>query len=158
MSGGLRFLKIAAGQNHTCGITTAGRAYCWGASGTLGSGSGSGALVPVAVNSVLTFTDITAGLGHSCGVATGGNAYCWGSNLLGVLGDATIADGLVVTSPTLVNSPETLVSINAGDLFTCGVSTTGKTYCWGDARVAKITVTVRPPLAVSGGLTFRTSR
>src|SRR5205823_10789197 len=34
--------QLSTGQNHTCAVTTAGRAYCWGsdANGQLGNGAG----------------------------------------------------------------------------------------------------------------------
>jgi alpha-tubulin suppressor-like RCC1 family protein len=38
--GGLYFRQLSAGQVHTCGTTPADVAYCWGASGTAGSGDG----------------------------------------------------------------------------------------------------------------------
>jgi alpha-tubulin suppressor-like RCC1 family protein len=35
----LRFASLASGQFHTCGLTAAGEAYCWGARALLGDGS-----------------------------------------------------------------------------------------------------------------------
>jgi hypothetical protein len=37
VAGGLSFRQISAGQYHTCGVTTANRAYCWGAGTTTAS-------------------------------------------------------------------------------------------------------------------------
>jgi alpha-tubulin suppressor-like RCC1 family protein len=41
VEGNLRFTRLSAGDGHTCGITTVGRAYCWGFNelGQLGDGS-----------------------------------------------------------------------------------------------------------------------
>lgn len=43
VAGGLTFVSLGAGNNHTCGVTTAGDPYCWGAGlfGQLGTGSSS---------------------------------------------------------------------------------------------------------------------
>src|SRR5437773_11781124 len=73
---------IAAGQWHTCGLTTDGAAYCWGrgASGQLGNGSTTDSPNPVAVSGGLTFSALTTGNDHTCGLTTSGAAYCWGSN------------------------------------------------------------------------------
>jgi len=49
--GGLAFKELSAGFYHTCGLTTAGAAYCWGygVDGRLGNGIGDHQLTPVAV-------------------------------------------------------------------------------------------------------------
>jgi len=51
VAGGLSFVSISGGLYFTCGITTAGDAYCWGAnySGQLGNGSLSDSNQPVKV-------------------------------------------------------------------------------------------------------------
>jgi alpha-tubulin suppressor-like RCC1 family protein len=51
VTGGLKFLQVSARSNHTCGITTDYRAYCWGLNdeGQLGDGTKNGSLSPVKV-------------------------------------------------------------------------------------------------------------
>jgi alpha-tubulin suppressor-like RCC1 family protein len=55
--GGLSFEVLAAGVDHTCGITTGGAAYCWGAngSGQLGTGTFTPSPVPAPVAGGITF-------------------------------------------------------------------------------------------------------
>jgi alpha-tubulin suppressor-like RCC1 family protein len=92
VAGGLRFRQVSAGENfHTCGVTTANVAYCWGRnfSGLLGDGTTANHPTPVAVAGGLRFRQVSAGSVHTCGVATGNRAFCWGNNLLGQLGDGT---------------------------------------------------------------------
>ena len=49
VTGGLSFAAVSAGENHTCGITTGRRAYCWGGGRVLGNGSFEPSSTPVAV-------------------------------------------------------------------------------------------------------------
>jgi alpha-tubulin suppressor-like RCC1 family protein len=49
VAGGLLFSGVGTGLAHSCGVTTAARAYCWGAAGLLGDGSSTPTSTPVAV-------------------------------------------------------------------------------------------------------------
>jgi hypothetical protein len=50
VAGGLLFSRVVTGDAHSCGVTTAARAYCWGAdNGQLGDGSSTSTSTPVAV-------------------------------------------------------------------------------------------------------------
>ncbi|NBX47349.1 MAG: hypothetical protein EBT22_09215 [Chloroflexi bacterium] len=71
VSGGLTFTTIAAGNAHTCGLTSTGIAYCWGRGnvGQLGDGTTTDHNVPTAVSGGHTFSTITAGYAHTCGTA-----------------------------------------------------------------------------------------
>ena len=86
VGGGSTFTKISAGAKHTCAITAAGAAYCWGSDDADQTG-GVGSASPAAVPGGIVFKSIAAGQRHSCGLATDGEAYCWGSNIFGALGN-----------------------------------------------------------------------
>lgn len=75
---------ITAGDLHTCAVTTAGAARCWGRI-DFGQASPPGDLGTVTV--------ITAGGFHTCAVTTAGSARCWGSN---GSGQASPPAGLVI--------------------------------------------------------------
>ncbi len=51
VSGGRTYMALVAGNVHTCGLATGGRAYCWGYNqfGQLGDGTSTKRTVPVAV-------------------------------------------------------------------------------------------------------------
>jgi len=85
------FLAITAGGLHSCGITTAGAAYCWGFNGfgQLGDGTQVERHSPVAVSGGFTFSVLSAGGYHTCGLTTTLDALCWGNNNFGSLGNGT---------------------------------------------------------------------
>ncbi len=137
----LRFSSISAETEHTCGLTTAGVAYCWGdgAAGQLGTG-GIFSFSPATVNdsfgnpNPLRFSSISAGVVHTCGLTTAGVAYCWGAGGAGRLGNTTIAQRnypISVRDSSTNPSPLRFSSISTSDEFTCGVTTDGIVYCWG---------------------------
>jgi hypothetical protein len=133
VAGGLVFASVSPGWLHTCGVTAAGQAHCWGYNGRgqLGNGDTTDAYGPVAVAGGLSFTSVDAGDLHTCGVAAGGAAYCWGSNLAGELG--TQGTGSVdERRPGLVYGGHSFASLTAGFLYTCAVARNGVGYCWGN--------------------------
>jgi alpha-tubulin suppressor-like RCC1 family protein len=128
---GVEFIQIAAGYEHTCGISRA-RAYCWGSgeNGLLGTGGTADHLTPVPVLAPrgVAFTQLVAGRGHTCGLS-GTSAYCWGFGGSGQLGNGRTADQY---TPVPVRAPRgvAFTQLAAGSDHTCGISGS-RTYCWG---------------------------
>jgi len=159
VAGGLSFAMLSAGYSHTCGVTTAGQAYCWGAneSGELGNGTvGQNTTTPALVAGGLTFASVSAGGVFTCGVTTAGAGYCWGSGGYGVLGNGGTADSDV---PVAVAGGLQLASISAGVYHTCALTTSGAAYCWGNSANGQLgtgftSLGSATPLAVAGGNTF----
>ncbi len=158
---------------HACGFTAANAAYCWGlnSTGQLGVGVASTSNCPTvtddagkqcmpaatAVSGGLAFISITVGFRHSCGLARDGKAYCWGRNTEGQLGIGA-ADAAEHSSPAAVAGGLTFSSISAGFAYTCGVTTTGQGYCWGNNNKGELGTgrneRTSVPTLVAGGLTF----
>jgi len=96
-------VSLAAGGEHSCGLTAAGAAYCWGSNsnGQLGTGTIGGTFVPAGpVSGGLTFVSLSAGGSYTCGVTPSGAIYCWGANASGQLGDGTQTDRATPTRVT----------------------------------------------------------
>jgi alpha-tubulin suppressor-like RCC1 family protein len=157
------FATISAGDSTGCGVSTAGRAYCWGMGlhGELGSGRPGDANAPGIVSSVLTFTSISVGGSHACGIATGGIAYCWGSDQFGQLGDSRLVNSTTPIPVATGAGPMVFTSISAGYRHTCGVTADGAGYCWGDNTFGQVGDGtngdgdyVDMPTPVVGGLSF----
>lgn len=88
--------SIAAGDSHTCALTSAGAVYCWGdnEAGQLGNTSAAAAQAdPLQVTGLAGVTALTAGWGHTCAIRAGG-AKCWGDNSDGQLGIGSTTNSL----------------------------------------------------------------
>jgi alpha-tubulin suppressor-like RCC1 family protein len=139
VSGEITFTAVVARAWHSCGLSTARVAFCWG-----GNILEAGPSVPTRLATDQRFTAITVGHYHDCGITTGGMAYCWGTNTDGELGNGTTKDSTV---PQPVTTDRRFISIAAGGNlfvakpgevstwgFTCGVTRDGSVLCWGDNR------------------------
>jgi alpha-tubulin suppressor-like RCC1 family protein len=163
VKGGILFRQIDAGWSHTCAVSTTNLAYCWGLGGfgQIGNGGKSQARIwPAAVGGMRSFDHVNAGGNHSCGVTMSGVGYCWGLNQDGQLGigtnigPETCFGQSCSTRPVRVVGGLSLAQVNAGYQHTCGRTTYGKVWCWGDNTYGQLgdgTRTNRPaPVAVSG--------
>ncbi|MDP4074428.1 fibronectin type III domain-containing protein [Acidovorax sp. A1169] len=130
---------IAAGDNHTCALTTTGAVQCWGQNGQgqLGDGSTLRKLVPQPIPGLVNgVAAIAAGESHTCALTTAGGVQCWGGNGYGQLGDGSTTDA---TSPQAVAGLATgAAAIAAGKEHTCALTTTGAMQCWGYNRFGQL--------------------
>jgi alpha-tubulin suppressor-like RCC1 family protein/uncharacterized protein YjdB len=160
--GGFAFRTISVSVDHACGLTVAGAAYCWGSNHSYQLARPDSTFrttTPVLIPGGLTFRSISAGYDQTCGVTTGNQAYCWGWNGSGQLGiDDTDALHTHVDAPFPVAGGHGFATVSAGDQATCGVTTTGQAFCWGDNGGGQLGTggasLERVPAPVAGGLTF----
>lgn len=129
--------RLVAGRNHSCVLTEAGAARCWGSNryAQLGRTANIDIDLPNLILDVLHLgsgvSDITAGFDHSCVLTAAGEARCWGSNSVGQLG-ASSEINAVRPEPMPVPSLETdNTAIVAGAAHTCVLRTNGGLRCWG---------------------------
>jgi alpha-tubulin suppressor-like RCC1 family protein len=130
--GNLTFSSLSAGLGqHTCGLTSAGAAYCWGQNerGQLGDGTFIERWTPVAVGGG-PYTSLSLGGDNTCGIAAGGAAFCWGDNNYWQLGIGSVWPPASNPTPGPVSGGLSFARISL-NYHACGVTTTGATYCWG---------------------------
>jgi len=146
---------LVTGGVHTCAVTSAGGAMCWGwnTTGQLGDGTTTGRLTPVAVAGLEGGVEmLTAGDTHTCAVTAAGGGVCWGKNLSGQLGDGTTADRWTPTAVSELGSG--VAGITAGFSHTCAAATGGTVVCWGRNAEGQLgdgtTVPRLTPTAISG--------
>lgn len=147
--GGLSGLRsgtgvISGGDRHTCAVTDAGGALCWGfgTDGRLGDGNLLSSPAPVDVAG--GFGDLVqvsaSWSGHACALRSGGGVACWGLAGQGQLGDATLADhptpfavdfasSAVAAGDGGLDSP--VIQVIAGDGRSMAVHADGTLSSWG---------------------------
>jgi len=137
---GVTVTALAASNDFTCALTSAGQVRCWGHNyfGQLGNGAtnlpdGDYTSPQPAVALGGTAIAVSAGYGHACAILSGGTVKCWGDDSSDEL------SGPINTSADSTASPVTATlaggalaaHISAGDFHTCVVTTAGRVQCWG---------------------------
>jgi hypothetical protein len=137
VAGNLRFVAIAAGNSHTCGLVATGQMYCWGlnADGQLGAPSSSPCVEyddsyygyygyavacapsPQAALGSATYTSLASGL-DTCGLTASGLVACTGSTF--------------GPRPVQTNTAFTSLAPDGN----CGIQAGGGAYCWSGSFAA----------------------
>jgi len=141
VSGETAWIQLTAGDQHACGLTAEGVAYCWGSdeNGALGNGSALGdAQLPVAVDtqgmgSEKAFQQIAAGADHTCALTAEGVVWCWGDDSSGQLGNGAQGDSQspVEVDISGIGGQKAAIQIAAGDSHTCLLTADRVAWCWG---------------------------
>jgi alpha-tubulin suppressor-like RCC1 family protein len=131
----LLFAQAAAGQNHTCAISTDQQLYCWGDMldadghpGPMGHDDHAAHDVPARVGEDADWTHIATDTFHSCGLRGDGELWCWGRNAEGQLG---VGSAEIVASRVNVNPDERFTSVVVGRFHTCALREDGVALCAG---------------------------
>ena len=171
------FVQVVAGGGFTCGLLAGGKAVCWGDNyaGYLGAGyKGDGIrlesrLPPVPVAGGLSFATLGTGPDeHTCGTTTARVAYCWGLDEATALGAPTSEVCENPTSGSEFGCSTVPLRVNTQVLFdwvsafwdhSCGLTSAGEAYGWGDNRVGVLGVSggsrdIPIPTPVETSLTF----
>ena len=130
------FSSVGGGWQHSCGIGSDGKTYCWGSNTSYQFGDGTASSSPTPVQTSLpfgvTFTSVKVGYTHTCAIGSDGNAYCWGVSANGQLGDNTAGAGTAVpVKVVLPGGVTSFTSVVAGGFHSCGIGNDGNAYCWG---------------------------
>lgn len=152
VAGGLAFAAVSAGHQYACGVTTAGRGYCWGLSGdVLGfeQRTSSNVTAPTPIDGALTLRTVDAGYAHTCALATDAQLWCWGSNRHGQLGAAVAGR---TARPVRAGGALTFAEVSVAGIatgsgsHTCAIAADRlTTYCWGLNDVGQLGNGTRAP-------------
>ena len=137
----LSFETLKLGAWFTCALSTEKEVWCWGNNVDTVLGlpfvdlldSSTPRLVPDR-----EYEKLSAMQWAVCGLDTEGFAHCWGSGSVRYeLGANVIVDTptpVAVSAPEGEASPVSFVELRHGDYFSCGLTGTGRLYCWGPQR------------------------
>ena len=171
-------IRIEAGIENSCAITSAGQALCWGNNQTYGAGSItvdanadgefdpvlvptqvlglSSGVVAITINGERTST--SASTVHGCALLQYGDLKCWGSNGNGQLGITTAGPE---ATPMVVPLTSRVTAVSAGALHTCAILESSAVTCWGangngqlatGATTSLATGTLHPVSGASSGI------
>ncbi len=125
---------ISPGEHHTCAVTAAGAAKCWGRNddyGQLGNGTKSNSPTPIQVNNLGSgVIAVASAYNHTCALTKEGAVKCWGANGFGQLGIGS-TDGMATTPTDVAGLGSGVSAIAAGSRHTCALTDQGAAYCWG---------------------------
>ena len=151
---------IAAGESHTCALTSSGAVLCWGLNeyGQLGNGTTADSSTPVPVNGLSSgVVSIAAGYESTCALTGSGTVWCWGDNAAGQLGNGAHVQSNVpveVLDSTGTGQLTSVAAISVGQAHACAVTVAGAALCWGDNTEGELgtgaNIGSSFPVAVSG--------
>src|SRR5215831_7032557 len=117
--------QLAAGDTHTCGMSSNGVVNCWGGGGAGQVGNDyTDHPGPQVVATNFLFSSITAGGSTSCGIASG-QIVCWGQAPKGLFIGAP-------KTPSAVSAATDFRSIAVGNQFLCALEGSTSTWLYDD--------------------------
>ncbi|MBI3072623.1 MAG: chromosome condensation regulator RCC1 [Deltaproteobacteria bacterium] len=130
---------IAAGDDHTCVVTSARGVACWGRNveGQLGNGSTTQSLAPVdVVGASEVARRVAVGGRQACFLNVDGGVLCWGDNRFGQLGDGTRENRSAPVDVVGIGARVNALSV--GRRHVCVITTAGAVKCWGENRFGQL--------------------
>ncbi len=177
------FVDLTLGRSHACARTAQNVVYCWGDNAVASLGKASPETCPAQLRQCSTvprslveatnFVQLSGGgSGVTCGLTSDGQAFCWGNNQadwIGPSADTCTVEGVGTSgcnrTPVPVPGGRTFRAIALGGSHACALAFDGAAYCWGlgsdgqlgadAAETCAGSPCSRTPVAVSGGLAFR---
>ncbi|MEW6756902.1 MAG: VWA domain-containing protein [Acidobacteriota bacterium] len=125
------FVQVAAGNDHSLGLTSGGTVWAWGnnGSGELGDGTQTQSKYPKPVAGLSGVVAVAAGNHWSLALKSDGTVWAWGDNGNGNLGDNSTTDRW---TPVQVSGLTGVTAIAAGAYHGVARKSNGTVWAWGD--------------------------
>ena len=127
---------LSTADEHSCGIGTGNKIYCWGGGyqGRLGNNGTADQNEPVEVHvgeGLNNPVQVEAAIQSTCALDSSGKIYCWGNGQFGRLGVGSTTDYDEPVEVHAGEGPGTYTQVINALTMACGLGTDGKAYCWG---------------------------
>ena len=129
----LRPVSMVAAGSTTCALLASSEHLaCWGFREVGNASQLNVALVPEE-RPDMVFKALSMSSASVCGLTSAGAAWCWGRNAYGQIGNGTYLPVYpsYQASPVPVSGDITFSSITTGVIRTCGLTSDGTAWCWG---------------------------
>ena len=132
IAGGINWIQVSCGSNHTAAVKTDGTLWVWGLNNfaQLGDNSSNFKLSPVQTDAGgNNWKQVSCGFIHTAAIKTDGTLWVWGDNSYGELGDET---NISMSSPVqTVTYGNDWKQVSCSDLQTSAIKNDGTLWCWG---------------------------
>jgi alpha-tubulin suppressor-like RCC1 family protein len=147
VSGGVHFLEISAGSQHSCGLDAEGLVYCWG------RGPWGFAFVPDEIDGTGGMNSLSSTANHVCAVTSEATASCFGGGYGGQLGEGVSQEEQDSDESVVVPGVSGVVRVVTGKNFSCALTEGGEAWCWGLAEAGQLGIGDDAPLCEVAGST-----
>jgi alpha-tubulin suppressor-like RCC1 family protein len=120
--------SLAASSVGTCAALVDGTVQCWGRLAGA-TGGPSTPTTPEVIPELTNVVSLAGGLYHMCALLNDGTARCWGTDNFG--GDLGTGNEVITSQPQQVLGLTGIVSVAAGQSYSCAALNDGSVWCWG---------------------------
>jgi alpha-tubulin suppressor-like RCC1 family protein len=133
VGGDRSWLKVSAGERHTCALKLDGSVWCWGGNGAgqLGQNDTQSRASPTKVDLALPALDLQSKSSFSCALLTDHALWCWGANFEGQLGLDDPFNSPDRLAPQRNPTDAGWATFSTGQGHACGIRLDGSLWCWG---------------------------
>lgn len=127
----VRYISVAAGDDHTLALSEDGTVWAWGSNyyGQIGNGAKKDAVkTPQKLETISGVKALSAGSEATLALKTDGTVWAWGNNDYGRLGDGTNEERL---TPVRVKGLENVVAVSLGATHAAALDVDGAVWTWG---------------------------
>ena len=134
--GANKTVSVAAGNQHSMAVDSAGVVRTWGDNSYGQIGNNTSGSTPITTATTVgglpaTVIAVAAGAYSSYAITSTGTVYSWGRNSAGQLADGTTTG--VHLTPYLIPGLSGIVALKAGDVHCIALKSDGTVYTWGAA-------------------------